>query len=390
MANGLSPWDELQSSNAEDNTTLVKERLAEKEAEFNRLQDDFGQIQQDDAYFDDGEVFSSDTCNFDLVYSHSGRSPISGVDVTADGMVVATSWDGSGQLFSLEEYRPIENFSASPEISQYRPPLVGVACAQWPGAQWPDLTFCIALESEVQMWSCHENEEGKIAISYNSTSEVKRGPLLGVCMHPTQVLAGCWDQGGVYLWEMDRRKTICNLQFGQGVSDLEFLGYRDFYAHAVASSGRDGTVRLWDTRRERQLNMMKCSIGMTSISCHEGTHLLAAADIDGGVHMWDLRMYRKLHCLSISESLGSRDYARSLRLSPSGEFLACGCVNGEVLLYDLQEGSKFDKGLFHTESVMSVAWAPSPTWASEGDCLVCGSLDGSWSCWVRSEVAHLT
>jgi WD40 repeat protein len=106
--------------------------------------------------------------------------------------------------------------------------------------------------------------------------------------------------------------------------------------------------------------------------------LLAVGFADGLIRTWDLRTWRELATLPTRFLV--KGHVTSLSASPCGSFLAAGCMDGEVLVFDLHRGCRSFL-ISHHDDAVTVAWG-SISWATP-HCLACASLDSRWSYWAH-------
>mmetsp|Transcript_46713 Transcript_46713/g.150090 ORF Transcript_46713/g.150090 Transcript_46713/m.150090 type:complete len:509 (-) Transcript_46713:1658-3184(-) len=342
-----------------------------------------------------------------LLSSFGRRAPVASVDVSSEGVAFSASWDGRLHLFDLANWCDVLEMTVAPSeaggsegsrsalaarptgaAACCGPPirsgareaaLVDVACVPFA----PQI-FGIAIGCEIQLWSqpVADVADGR---PMRIVSLRQEGVVNGLRFHAQRGLAASIGDGSAAtIWEVDEGSAVCSLDCRAGpLTGLCFAGAREFYEHTVAFSGLDGRVHVWDIRRPRQLHCISCPSELTCIECHEGTHLLSAADVNGRIWLWDLRMWKELRVLSVPAQPGgrSRAHARSLAQSPCGGYMAAGCVDGEVLVFDLRRKCRAWRLLHHSDTVGALAWGGGNTWSSSSEFLACASLDGTWSCW---------
>ena len=162
------------------------------------------------------------------------------------------------------------------------------------------------------------------------------GPVRTVAFSPggTLLAAGSADHT-IRLWNAARH-TIVNVLNGDTgtIEDLAFDPDRP----VLASASADGQIRLWSTATG-QADQLLTQTGqqMTSVafSPHRGMLAVAAGQ---AVTLWDLASLAHPH---IADKLtGATTALTSLAYSPTGTMVAAGETDGDVLLWNLAQGTR--------------------------------------------------
>ena len=143
----------------------------------------------------------------------------------------------------------------------------------------------------------------------------------------------------------------------------------------IATTGHDGTVRLWNAATGRPEHIRRTAArsrkGITVAFRPDGK-MLASADEDGTIRLWDVRTGAPLG----APLTGHTNQVGGLAFSPDGKRLASASWDGTVRLWDPAAGAAVGAPLTgHTEQVDSVAFSP------DGRLLASGSRDGTARLW---------
>ncbi|AEH08067.1 MULTISPECIES: WD40 repeat domain-containing serine/threonine protein kinase [Protofrankia] len=151
----------------------------------------------------------------------------------------------------------------------------------------------------------------------------------------------------------------------------------------LASSSRDGTVRLWDVTDRSQPRLLGRPLtgptdGVTSVAFSPDGHTLAGSSWDRTIWLWDVTDPSAPR-LSAGPVSGHRDAVTSVAFSPDGKVLASGSNDGTVRLWDVADRSgprPLGKPLIsHADAVTSVVFSP------DGRTLASASYDKTVRLW---------
>lgn len=165
----------------------------------------------------------------------------------------------------------------------------------------------------------------------------------------------------------------------------------------LAGGGHDGTVRLWDTDKERPLGkplrLRTGAVGAVAFSPQDGG-LLVATGKGGAIRLWDVRDRERPR--TVGRPLVSHDEQNvvSVAFAPDGRTMATAGDDGTVRLWDLSDpalphsrlrssggtpiaplGKPTEADESETGSVRAVAFAP------DGDTLATAGYDGTVRMW---------
>lgn len=133
-------------------------------------------------------------------------------------------------------------------------------------------------------------------------------------------------------------------------------------SNAIASSGHDCTLRLWDVRTGQCLKILQGHINwiLSAAWSPDGT-TIATCSIDQTVRLWDVRTGE---CLKILQ--GHTIPVWSVTWNPNSTMIASGSIDQTVRLWDVRTGECLKILQGHTNSVRSVAWSPDGTTIASG------------------------
>ncbi|KAI9055235.1 hypothetical protein LZ554_000199 [Drepanopeziza brunnea f. sp. 'monogermtubi'] len=146
------------------------------------------------------------------------------------------------------------------------------------------------------------------------------------------------------------------------------------FGHYFATCGWDKTVRVWGQDHITYLRLMVGhDSNVNQIAWHpNGAYVFSASDqVDKTIRMW---AFTTGECVRVFT--GHNAFISALECSPSGKILASADGDGNIILWDLQKGTKIKKCRGHGKGGI---WSLS--FSVESTVLVSGGADGSVRIW---------
>jgi WD40 repeat protein len=126
----------------------------------------------------------------------------------------------------------------------------------------------------------------------------------------------------------------------------------------LATSGEDGTVRLWDLATGKRRAILRGHTdNVVGVAFSPDSKLLATASWDGSVRLWEVESGKQRAALlghARQDHNGRPMPAFAVTFSPDGQFLASGGADETVRIWDIATG-KERAVLQHTDDVCSLA-----------------------------------
>lgn len=139
----------------------------------------------------------------------------------------------------------------------------------------------------------------------------------------------------------------------------------------LAAGLSDGTVRVWELLREREIAVLKGHTDrVTGVAFSPDGRLLASGSWDRTVRLWDITSGQGVRTM-----VGHTNKVGPVIFSPDGELLASASEDGTVRLWDVATGDEVHILRGHTKGVYTVAFN------SDGSLLATGSWDTTVRLW---------
>ncbi len=139
----------------------------------------------------------------------------------------------------------------------------------------------------------------------------------------------------------------------------------------LAAGLSDGTVRVWELLREREIAVLKGHTDrVTGVAFSPDGRLLASGSWDQTVRVWDIASGQEVQTM-----VGHMDKIGPVTFSPDGRLLASASEDGTIRLWDVATGDEVHILRGHTRGVYTVAFNP------DGSLLASGSEDTTVRLW---------
>lgn len=215
--------------------------------------------------------------------------------------------------------------------------------------------------------------------------------VLSIAFSPDgQLLAASDVSYEIHLWRVADAQPVLTLQAQDGWCWAVAISPDN----QILASSANGTIDLWNLKTgDRQGQLKDSSSRVFSLAFSPDGHFLASGCEDHQIRVWDVRRRTLVHCLS-----GHGDEVRAVAFSPQGYLrrglrlgvpqaghqLASGSYDGTLRLWNLTDG---DSTTLDTGSpVAALAFSP------DGQTLASGHQDGSIGLWnqgTQSQVQSL-
>ncbi|KAK0727428.1 TAF5-like protein [Lasiosphaeria miniovina] len=187
----------------------------------------------------------------------------------------------------------------------------------------------------------------------------------------TKLLLSSSADGQVRLWSLDVWACLCVYKAHDGPVFRVLWGP---HGHYFATAGWDKTVRVFAQDRASALRIMVGhDTSISAIAWHSnGTYVFSASDeMDKSIRMWSVTTG---NCVRVFT--GHTDYISFLQCSPNGKILASADTGGNIILWDIEKGSRIKRCRGHGKGGI-----PSMQFSAESSVLVSGGLDGTVRIW---------
>jgi eukaryotic-like serine/threonine-protein kinase len=207
------------------------------------------------------------------------------------------------------------------------------------------------------------------------TLKAHQTPVWTLALSPRGDLLATGSDDQAVVWDVKTQQKVHALHETGGVRALAF----DPEGEKLATGGRNGAVKVWDTHTGAKLFEVAGHSGsVVAIAYAPDGKTLATAGGDKTIKLWDAAKGGPKLTLA-----GHESGVYGIAFAPTGRYLASGGWDHTVRLWDLDSGSQLAKLEGHTQDVWSVAVNP------EGSLIASAGEDQMvriWNIETRKEV----
>ena len=204
-----------------------------------------------------------------------------------------------------------------------------------------------------------------------------QGTVRSLCFEPGNdliLLSANNCENTVKIWDTIKGINIICLE-GHNSDVISVKWSND--SQLFASCGNDKTVRFWDIREHKNINILSGiqydGINDISIYSSSNNSTIALGHKDGLITIWD---YSK-RCV-IKEIYEHNEEVRSVAFSPDGKYLLSGSFDSKIKIYDINNNYTPIGELEHGDKVVSCKWHP------EVPLIISTSADKTARVWIPS------
>ena len=218
----------------------------------------------------------------------------------------------------------------------------------------------------------NENENNEMQITGN------QGTVRSLCFEPGNdiiLLSANSGENTIKIWDTNKGVNIGYLE-GHN-SDVNSVKWSND-SQLFASCGLDKTVRFWDIREHKNINILSAiqyaDINDIAVFSKFNNTFIAVGHTDGLMTIWDFSK----QCV-IKEIYEHNEQIRSVAFSPDGKYLLSGSFDHKIKIYDINNNFNFIGEIEHGDKVVSCKWHP------DIPLIVSTSADKTARVWIPSK-----
>lgn len=188
---------------------------------------------------------------------------------------------------------------------------------------------------------------------------------------PPRLLLSSSADGQIRLWNLDTWR--CMVIF-KGHAGPAWQVQWSPHGHYFATAGRDKVLRIW--AQDRVTSLRECvghDDSISAITWHpNGLYVFSVSDMtDKSIRMWSIATGECVRVMT-----GHTEDVGALECAPNGKILASADWGGNILFWDLENGTLIKKSRGHAKTgILSLSFSV------DSNVLVSGSLDGTVRVW---------
>ena len=226
------------------------------------------------------------------------------------------------------------------------------------------------------------NSNNKKLINESETQEIQitgnQGTVRSLCFEPGNdnvLLSANSGENVIKIWDTFKGVNIGCLE-GHN-SDVNSVKWSND-SHLFASCGLDKTVRFWDIKEHKNINILSAiqyaDINDIAIFSQSNNTIIAVGHTDGLMTIWDFSKQSV-----IKEIYEHNEQIRSVAFSPDGKYLLSGAFDAKIKIYDVNNNFSFIGEIEHNDKVVSCKWHP------EIPLIISTSADKTARVWIPSK-----
>lgn len=181
------------------------------------------------------------------------------------------------------------------------------------------------------------------------------------------------EDSRISIWELATGKEVLNLS-GHDRGSGDVIYSRD--GTRIFSSGFDGTVKIWDAETGTLKSVLNDMSPVYSLALSPDGQLIALGSVNGDASLWNLQSEEVVHRFS-----GHGGWVTSVAFSSDGRYLTTSGADGKTLVWDLSEEAAAEwLALTGHDSVVY-----SVDFSSDGKLIATSSWDGTARIWDATD-----
>jgi WD40 repeat protein len=178
-----------------------------------------------------------------------------------------------------------------------------------------------------------------------------QGMLIYLDFHPKgHMLASSGDDGSIRLWDLNTGAEIASLKHGPQGMGVSFHPADSF----LATGGSDNISRVWDIDTATQIHEFEGHVwGVLDVQYSPDGSRIATSSRDDSVRVWDPESEEEVYILH-----GHSDDIYKIGFSPDGTTLASGGLEGKINIWNMDSGELITELLGNEEGVFYLTFSP--------------------------------
>ncbi|MEW6556238.1 MAG: OmpA family protein [Elusimicrobiota bacterium] len=208
-------------------------------------------------------------------------------------------------------------------------------------------------DGSIKLWDTNFSKELRALKEHTNV-------VTSLTFSPNSKYLASGDWGGcIFLWDVHFGKRIRNyVKHLTLVTSLDFSPRGDMLASACA----DNSIIVWNVKGENILYTILDHFSTVScIKWNKQGDKIYSSSWDKTIQIWDMRFKASSVFARLSE------FVNSISLSADEEKLACGLVNGTVIVYNTETRKVINTFSTYDKTLLEVAFSPSDKLVSAGD-----------------------